>query len=39
MSALFILVGVPLFCFLCHWFGAESRPDFLDPRVKHGRWI
>jgi hypothetical protein len=37
MAALFYIVGLPLLAFLGYWFGAESRPDFLDPRRKHGR--
>ena len=39
MAAAFLIIGIPLFCLLAYWFGAESRPDFLDPRTKHGRWI
>jgi hypothetical protein len=30
LAAILILVG---------FFGAESRPDFLDPRRKHGPFI
>ena len=39
MAALFAIGGVVGICILGYFFGAESRPDFLDPRHKHGRWI
>ena len=34
--ALALLVGIALLFVLIDRFGAESRPDFLDPRHKHG---
>ena len=37
--ALIIGIALVLFAFIAYLFGAESRPDFLDPRRKHGRWI
>ena len=32
-------IVVAIAAFLAYRFGAESRPDFLDPRRKHGRWL
>jgi hypothetical protein len=34
-----ILAGVALLLVVIDRFGAESRPDFLDPRRKHGPFI
>ena len=39
MTTALVIVAVPVFSFLAYFLGAESRPDFLDPRTKHGRWI
>jgi hypothetical protein len=40
MLAMFaIFAGVVLLLLLMGWLGAESRPDFLDPRKKHGPFI
>jgi hypothetical protein len=36
LPALAILAGIALLLVLIDRFGAESRPDFLDPRRKHG---
>jgi hypothetical protein len=34
-----ILLGVALFIACVGLFGAESRPDFLNPNRKHGPYI
>jgi hypothetical protein len=40
MLAMFaIFAGFVLLLLLMGWLGAESRPDFLDPRKKHGPFI
>jgi hypothetical protein len=39
LPALLILAGFVLLMLLMGRFGAESRPDFLDPRKKHGPFI
>ena len=36
MLAIVLIVAFVVFCIACGLWGAESRPDFLDPRVKHG---
>ncbi|HEY3188093.1 MAG TPA: hypothetical protein VGJ70_11495 [Solirubrobacteraceae bacterium] len=35
MLAVILIVAFVLFCIAGALWGAESRPDFLDPRVKH----
>ena len=35
MELLLISVGLLVICVAGGLFGAETRPDFLDPRVKH----
>jgi hypothetical protein len=39
MAALFAIGGLVGICILGYFFGAESRPEFLDPRKKLRRWI
>jgi hypothetical protein len=39
LLGLLILAGFALLLLAMGWFGAESRPDFLDPRKKHGPFI
>ena len=39
LPALFILAGFVLLLLAMGWLGAESRPDFLDPRKKHGPFV
>jgi hypothetical protein len=39
LIALAILAGLTLLLILMDKFAAESRPDFLDPRRKHGPFI
>jgi hypothetical protein len=39
MAGLFAVGGVVAICILGYFFGAESRPDFLDLREKHDRWV
>jgi hypothetical protein len=34
-----ILAGFVLALLFMGWFSAESRPDFLDPNTKHGKFI
>jgi hypothetical protein len=34
-----ILAGFVVLLLLMGWLGAESRPDFLDPRKKHGPFV
>jgi hypothetical protein len=39
LPAILILAGFVALLLMMGWFGAESRPDFLDPRKKHGPFI
>jgi hypothetical protein len=39
LPTLLVLVGFVVLILLSGWLGAESRPDFLDPRKKHGPFI
>jgi hypothetical protein len=39
LPAFLILAGFVLLLLFMGWFGAESRPDFLDPRRKHGPFV
>jgi hypothetical protein len=39
IGPLLILVGFVVLLLLMGRFGAESRPDFLDPRRKHGPFV
>jgi hypothetical protein len=39
LAPLLILAGFVLLLVLMGWLGAESRPDFLDPRRKHGPFV
>jgi hypothetical protein len=39
LPALLILAGLVVLLLLMGWLGAESRPDFLDPRKKHGPFL
>jgi hypothetical protein len=39
LPALLILAGIVVLLLLMGWLGAESRPDFLDPRKKHGPFL
>jgi hypothetical protein len=34
-----ILAGLVVLLLAMGWLGAESRPDFLDPRKKHGPFV
>jgi hypothetical protein len=39
LVGLLILAGFAALLLLMGWFGAESRPDFIDPRKKHGPFM
>jgi hypothetical protein len=39
LPGLLILAGFVLLLLAMGWLGAESRPDFLDPRKKHGPFV
>jgi hypothetical protein len=39
LPAFLILAGFVLLLLAMGWLGAESRPDFLDPRKKHGPFV
>jgi hypothetical protein len=39
LPTLLTLAGFVLLLLLSGRFGAESRPDFLDPRKKHGPFV
>jgi hypothetical protein len=39
LPLLLILAGFVLLLLAMGWLGAESRPDFLDPRKKHGPFV
>jgi hypothetical protein len=39
LEALLILLGVALLLLCTGLFGAESRPDFINPNRKHGPFI
>ena len=39
LLGLLILAGFALLLLSMGWLGAESRPDFVDPRKKHGPFI
>jgi hypothetical protein len=39
LPALLILAGFVLLLVAMGWLGAESRPDFIDPRKKHGPFV
>jgi hypothetical protein len=39
LPALLILAGLVVLLLLMGRFAAESRPDFLDPRRKHGPFL
>jgi hypothetical protein len=39
MAALFAIGGLVAICILGYFFGAESRPEIKDPRIKPRRWV
>ena len=39
LPTLLTVAGFVLLLLLSGRFGAESRPDFLDPREKHGPFV
>lgn len=39
IATLLIVAALPLFSILAYFFGAESRPQFLDLRIRPRRWI
>ncbi len=39
LVTLAIFAGFALLLILMGFFGAESRPDFLDPNEKHGSFV
>jgi hypothetical protein len=39
LPTLLTLAGFVVLILISGWLGAESRPDFLDPRKKHGPFI
>jgi hypothetical protein len=39
VPTLLALAGFIVLILIGGWLGAESRPDFLDPRRKHGPFI
>jgi hypothetical protein len=39
LPTILALTGFVVLILLSGWLGAESRPDFLDPRKKHGPFI
>jgi hypothetical protein len=39
LPALLILAGFVVVLLAMGWLGAESRPDFLDPRKKYGPFV
>ena len=39
LLTLLVAVAFVALCVAGGLFGAESRPDFLDPRTKHGPFI
>ena len=34
-----LLAGFVVILLIMGWLSQESRPDFLDPTVKHGRFV
>jgi hypothetical protein len=39
LPTLLILTGFVVLWLAIGWLGAESRPDFIDPRKKHGPFV
>ena len=39
LPTLIAIVGFVVLMLLSGWLGTESRPDFLDPRRKHGPFV